>query len=172
MVRCFIAVYPIKSQKVFELQEKIVSLINGKEVERENMHITLSFLGEKQETEINEIKVKLDKITKNSYKREAILTRIKFIPNERFFRVIAIDVAGLDDLSEIIEKEVGGDVKPPHLTLFRVKNVKDKKALLEFGKIELNERIFVDKICLMKSTLMPKGPIYEVIESFELSSNQ
>jgi 2'-5' RNA ligase len=172
MVRCFIAVYPVKSQKVFELQEKIGKLIDGKEVEKENMHITLSFLGEKQESEINEIKERLDKIAKNSYKREAILTRVKFIPNERFFRVIAIDVAGLEDLSEIIEKEVGGDVKPPHLTLFRVKNVKDKKVLLEFGNIEINEKIFVDKICLMKSTLTPKGPIYEVIDSFELSSDQ
>jgi len=172
MVRCFIAVYPVKSKKIYELQEKISNLIIGKEVEKENMHITLSFLGEKQETEINSIKEKLNKIAKNSYKREAVLTRIKFIPNDRFIRVIAIDVAGLDDLSEIIEKEVGGDVKPPHLTLSRVKNVKDKKALLEFEKIEINEKIFVDKICLMKSTLTPKGPVYEVIDSFELSLYQ
>jgi len=172
MVRCFIAVYPIKSQKIYELQEKIGKLIDGKKVEKENIHITLSFLGEKQESEIDSIKEKLTTIVKNSYKREAILTGIKFIPNNKFFRVIAIDVAGLNDLSEIIEKEIGGDVKPPHLTLFRVKNVKDKKALLELGKIEINEKIFVDKICLMKSILTPKGPIYEIIDSFELSSCQ
>jgi len=98
------------------------------------------------------------------------LTKVKFIPNDKFIRVIAIDVVGLDDLSKFIEKEVGGDVKPPHLTLFRVKNIKDKKALLELEKIEINEKIFVDKICLMKSTLTPKGPIYEIIDSFELSS--
>jgi len=172
MVRCFIAVYPIKSQKIYELQEKIGNLISGKEVEKENMHITLSFLGEKDESEINSIKEKLSKTAKNSYKREVVLTKMKFIPNDKFIRVIAIDVAGLDDLSNIIEKEVGGDVKPPHLTLFRVKNVKDKKALLEFGKMEINEKILVDKICLMKSTLTPKGPIYEIIGSFELSSYQ
>jgi 2'-5' RNA ligase len=172
MVRCFIAIYPIRSKKVHELQDKIAKFINGKSVEKENMHITLSFLGEKKESEINEIKNKIDKVAKNSYKREAILTKIKFIPNENFIRVIAVDVVGLDDLSKSIEKEVGGDVKPPHLTLFRVKNVKDKKTLLEFRKIDINERIFIDKISIMKSTLTPKGPVYEVIHSFELASNQ
>jgi len=172
MVRCFIAVYPVKSQKIYELQEKIGKLVNGKEVEKENMHITLSFLGEKQESEINGIKEKLTNITRNSCKREAILTRVKFIPSDKFIRVIAIDVAGLNDLSRAIEREVGGDVKPPHLTLFRVKNIRDKKTLLKFEKIEINEKVFVDKICLMKSTLTPKGPIYEIIDSFELSSYQ
>ncbi len=172
MVRCFIAIYPIKSQKIQELQDKIANLINGKSVEKENMHITLSFLGEKNEKEINEIRNKIYRVAKNTYKREAILTKIKFIPNEHFIRVIAVDVVGLDDLSKIIEKEVGGDVKPPHLTLFRVKNVKDKKTLMEFRKIDINERILVDKISIMKSTLTPKGPVYEIIHSFDLVSNQ
>ena len=169
MVRCFIAVYPIKSEKVYELQKRIKEFIEGKEVERENMHVTLSFLGEKNERELTIIKDKLENIAKTSHKRVAILTRIKFIPNERFLRVIAIDVNGLDDLSEIIEKEIDGDIKPPHLTLFRVKNVKDKKSLIELSKIEVNEAFFVDKIHLMRSTLTPKGPIYKIEQSFDLS---
>jgi RNA 2',3'-cyclic 3'-phosphodiesterase len=169
MVRYFIAVYPIKSEIVLNLQKRIKQFIEGKAVEKENLHITLSFLGEKDEKEINEIKAKLDKISRNHNKREAILTRIKFIPNERFFRVIAIDVNGLEDLSESIEKEVGGDIKPPHLTLFRIKNVKDKKALIETSKREINEIFIVDKISLMKSTLTPKGPIYEIESEFKLS---
>jgi 2'-5' RNA ligase len=169
MVRYFIAVYPIKSEKIFNLQKKIKQFIEGKEVEKENMHVTLSFLGEKSEEEINGIKNRLSEIAKKFNKREIILTRIKFIPNEKFFRVIAIDVSGLEDLSESIEKKVGGDVKPPHLTLFRVKNVKDKKSLIELSKAEINETFLVDKIHLMKSTLTPKGPIYEVESSFNLS---
>jgi 2'-5' RNA ligase len=168
MGRYFIAIYPIKSEKIFELQKKIRPFIDGKEVEKENMHITLSFLGEKEEREIEEVKRKLEKVAKNHNRREIVLSRIKFIPNERFFRVIAVDVSGLEDLSEGIEREIGGDVKPPHLTLFRVKSVKDKKSLLEASKIEINEVLFVDKIRLMKSTLTPKGPIYEVESSFDL----
>jgi 2'-5' RNA ligase len=172
MVRCFIAIYPVKSERVYEMQEKIGKLIEGKGVEKENMHITLSFLGEKVEEEIKEIKKRLKEVAGLCYKRIATLTKIKFIPNEKFFRVIAIDVAGLDDLSEMIEKKVGGNVKPPHLTLFRVKNVKNREELLEFKKVEINENVPVERICLMKSTLTHKGPIYEVIDSFELKSYQ
>jgi 2'-5' RNA ligase len=170
MVRCFVAIYPVKSKRVYEMQEKIGKLIEGKEVEKENMHITLSFLGEKTEGEIEEIKERLKEVVSLCYKRVATLTKIKFIPNERFLRVIAIDVVGLEDLSEMVEKKVGGDAKPPHLTLFRVKNVKNRRELLEFKKVEINENVPVERICLMKSTLTRKGPIYEVISSFELKS--
>jgi len=169
MVRCFIAIYPIKFEKVYEMQRKIGELIDGKEVERENMHVTLSFLGEKGNKELEKIIEKLKEISKRYNKRMAVLTKVKLIPNEKFFRVIAIEVVGVDDLSEVVKKEIGGDVKPPHLTLFRVKRVKNRERLIELIKTEINEEIMVDKICLMKSTLTPKGPIYEVLETFELS---
>jgi 2'-5' RNA ligase len=171
MVRCFIAIYPIKSEKIYKLQQEIGKLIEGKEVEKENMHITLSFLGEINDKEVEKIKKKLKEIAEVTYKRNITLGKIKFIPSENFFRVIAIDIIGLDDIVELIKKEIGGDVKPPHLTLFRVKRVKDKSSLLEASKKEIREEIFVERICLVKSTLTPKGPIYEIIESFELRSH-
>jgi len=171
MVRCFIAIYPIKSERVYKMQKEIGKFIDGKEVEKENMHITLSFLGEKSENELVDIRKKLNEISKEYQKRIATLTRVKLIPNENFFRVIAIDVIGLDDLSEAVKRKIGGDVKPPHLTLFRVRNVKEKTKLLELIKAEINEKILVDRVCFMKSTLTPKGPIYEVLDSFELASS-
>jgi len=170
MVRCFIAIYPIKSEKVYKIQEEIGKFIDGKEVEKENMHITLSFLGERNENELTDIRKRLNEISKVYHKRTATLTRVKLIPNENFFRVIAIEVIGLDDLSEAVKRKIGGDVKPPHLTLFRVRNVREKTKILELTKSEIKEEILVDKICLMKSTLTPKGPIYEVLDVFELTS--
>ncbi len=170
MVRCFIAVYPIEIESVYKIQEELKPLIEGKEVERENMHVTLSFLGEISEMEIASIKEKLKELSKQYQKREATLTKIKLIPNERFVRVVAIDVAGLEDLSKDIKEKINGDVKPPHLTLARVKKVKDKKALIEFSrKFFLNQKIVVNDIKLMKSTLTRNGPIYEVIETFPFS---
>ena len=171
MVRCFIAIYPIKSERVYKIQEEISKFIEGKEVEKENMHITLSFLGEKSENELVDIRKKLNEISKVCEKRIATLTRVKLIPNENFFRVIAIEVIGLDDLSEAVRRKIGGDVKPPHLTLFRVRNVKEKTKLFELIKAEINEKILVDRVCFMKSTLTPKGPIYEVLDAFELASS-
>jgi len=169
MVRCFIAIYPIKSEKVYKIQEEIGKFINGKGVEKENMHITLSFLGERNENELTDIRKRLNEISKVYHKRVATLTSVKLIPNENFFRVIAIEVIGLDDLSEMVKRKIGGDTKPPHITLFRVRSVREKTKILELTKSKINEEILVDKICLMKSTLTPKGPIYEVLDVFELT---
>jgi 2'-5' RNA ligase len=171
MVRCFIAIYPVENETVYKIQKELRNFVEGKEVERENIHITLSFLGELNEEKIMEIKNKLKDLAKNYQKREALLTKIKLIPSESFFRVIAIEIVGLEDLSKEIEEKIGGDVKPPHLTLIRVKRVKDKKGLIEFcRKNSINEKILVNNIKLMKSTLTKNGPIYEVIESFHFQS--
>ncbi len=159
----------MKSEKVLEIQKKIDPFIVGKIVEAENIHITLSFLGERSEEEIKKIIERLREISSSSLKRTATLTRVKLIPSEKYIRVIAIDVIGIDDLVDIIKREIGGDVKPPHLTLFRVKEVRNREALLKITKEEINEAININKICLIKSTLTFKGPIYEIIESFELS---
>ena len=159
----------MKSEKVLELQRRMHQFIVGKRVEVENIHITLSFLGERNEEEIKRIIERLRRLSSSSLKRDAILTRVKLIPNERYIRVVAIEVVGIDDLVDTIKKEIGGDVKPPHLTLFRVKEVRNREALLKLTEEEINEHIFVDKICLVKSTLTFDGPIYEIIESFELS---
>ena len=40
MVRCFIAIYPIRSKKVHELQDKIAKFINGKSVEKEKIELS------------------------------------------------------------------------------------------------------------------------------------
>lgn len=171
MVRCFIAIYPIKNEAVYQVQREIKVFVEGKEVEKENMHVTLSFLGEINEEKVSLIKSELKKLISNYKKREILLSRISLIPNERFIKVIAIEVNGLEDLSKEIEEKIGGDVKPPHLTLMRVKRVRDKKGLIEFSKkIILNQKVEVSDIKLMKSTLTRNGPIYEIIETFEFSS--
>ena len=57
-----------------------------------------------------------------------------------------------------------------HITIARVKSVKDKKRFLEELKnIKLKKINFViDKFSLMESVLMPEEPEYKIIEEYTL----
>ena len=61
----------------------------------------------------------------------------------------------------------------PHLTVARVKNVKDKSRLSEFMKRHENTHfgtLAISNIKLKKSVLKPSGPVYEDIAVFNLSN--
>ena len=57
-----------------------------------------------------------------------------------------------------------------HLTIARVKNIKDKKEFLkELKKMEIKQIKFqVNEFYLMKSELTSKGPVYSVIKKYKL----
>lgn len=176
MTRCFIGIVipeGLKS-KIVSIQGQLKRLpIDCKMTERENLHISLSFLGEVDGNKINDISKKLDEICSRYQSFEASVSTIKFIPNENFIRVLALDVSGstLKMLGRDIEHEIGGDAKPPHLTLCRVKNIKDKQKTVEDIKsIDSNVGSFkVSSVCLIQSVLQKPGPIYTVLHESKLS---
>ena len=57
-----------------------------------------------------------------------------------------------------------------HLTIARVKSIKDReKFLQELKKIKIEKMNFVvDRFKLKKSTLTSEGPVYETIEEYKL----
>jgi 2'-5' RNA ligase len=178
MVRCFIGfVLPQNIKKhVDEIQKEIVSWpIMCKFVEVENLHVCMSFLGEVDEKEIDCIGKKLDEICKIYPKFEAVVNGVKAIPNESYIRVLALDVSDSKGIMESIRKEVvekiGGDSHPPHLTLCRVKNVSDKKSVVQ--KLEemksVGEIFHVAGMQLIKSELSRSGPVYSVIHESMLA---
>jgi len=150
--------------------------IVGKYVEKENMHVNLSFLDEITEEVSQEISAKMDMIAKGCKKFMASVCSLKAIPNEKFVRVIAFDVEQekelLNSLSMKIQKSIGGDVKPPHVTLCRVKGIKDKKKFretLEKYKTVCFADFEVSSIQLIKSELGTEGPIYSVLHESKFS---
>jgi 2'-5' RNA ligase len=178
MVRCFIAIAvpdDIKT-RVSHLQEQLKELpIDCKFVEYESMHLTLSFLGEVDEKKIEEIKENIDNICKKFFKIEVRVCGLKTIPSESYMRVIALDVfdnkGDLIQLANEIKNTVGGDVKPPHLTICRVKNVRNKNEVI--SKLNVWRgfdagSFLIAKIVLMKSELSREGPTYEVLHASEL----
>jgi 2'-5' RNA ligase len=176
MVRCFVGLFiPTEiKEKIIKIQNQIQKLpITLKLVEAENLHICLSFLGEVKEEKIKNICEKLDSICKRYNKFEVEISGIKLIPSENYVRVLALDVKNnmLESIRKDVEKEIGGDSKPLHLTLCRIKKIEDKKETIKkIKKIESEVGKFeVEKISLIKSILQKSGPIYtSLYDSFLL----
>ncbi len=139
-----------------------------------DFHLTLKFLGDIPENKIEEIKNILKEIRVKEF--NAALSGIGFFPSETYIKVIWI---GLSPEKEIYELQQKIDSKladlfrkddrfKPHLTLARVKFIKDKiKFIRELKKIKIDRKEFnVSDFKLIKSTLTPEGPVYEDLAVF------
>jgi 2'-5' RNA ligase len=158
-----------------EIKEEIVKIqnqlseFNGKKTKFENLHLTLKFLGEINEEEIEEIKKRLKKIKLNSF--EAEINSMGVFSD----RIVWLNVKNCEELQkEIDEKLLGFFEKEKrfmgHLTIARVKYIQNKKEFLEeIKKIKISEMKFeVKNFNLKKSTLTEKEPVYEDIEVYNL----
>lgn len=134
-------------------------------VEKENLHLTLRFLGE---VDPNQVIKALEDVEFEPFTVK--LEGVGFFPNEKFVRVVWIGVGKgseeIERLHEEVEKRLGKDERfVPHVTVARA------KGRVEVLKKEFSSDEFeVGSFSLFKSTLTPKGPIYEVIASFPIHS--
>ena len=145
----------------------------GKKTELENLHLTLKFLGEVEEKTVEEIKEKLREIKIEKFKTEIDEIGI-FSPN--FIRIVWLHMKDCDNLQKQIDNALKNLFEPEkrfmsHLTIARIKGIKDKKRFLQdLEKIKIEKIKFkVDKFYLMKSELTAEGPRYSVLEEYNLS---
>ncbi len=174
---------------VYDLTKKIKSQV--KWVEKENFHVNLKFLDEVAENNIEEIK-NIIKQTINyqlpaCFAMRSIAGRLTTVqigdvlvfPHINQPRVIGLNITFADDLTKLattlnknleqlpyIQKEF----KPfhPHLTLGRIKfNLTEiEKGII--SNIKFNEKFEAKEICLFESQLSSNGPVYKIIEKFNL----
>lgn len=175
-IRCFIAV-DVKdsevSNKITQIQQDLRSTgAQLKLVTPENLHFTLHFLGNIDVERIPELETIIDEIKGESFPLELVGLGC-FRPSRP--RVIWIGcTTGADELIHH-QKVLGSLLRTagfaaenrkysPHLTIARVRSGQNRVQLmklvqqhanLEFGVLNVNS------IMLKKSTLTPKGPIYE-----------
>ncbi len=150
-------------------------------VEPENLHITIKFLGEINEATAEEVKKALAEIAKKYRKHRVRVKGIGVFPNPNYVRVIWAGIEndeGIKAIARDVEREMRrlGFKKDKdfvaHITIGRVKFVRDKLELEMALKDLANEdfgEFDVEAIELKKSTLTPKGPIYETVARFELA---
>jgi len=178
-MRCFLAIELANEAKEELLRiQKILPEAKMKFVEPENLHLTLKFLGELEDFQVNKIKAALEKI--NFKKFQARLGSVGVFPLPTFVRVVWVSLEPAEKVKELhkqidsaLEKEKfrADRAFESHITLTRVKFIKDKE---EFSKKLKELRIkplefTVEKFVLMKSTLTEQGPIYEKIREYTLN---
>jgi 2'-5' RNA ligase len=178
-MRVFICVWiPEKLRdRIKKIQEDMKNLpMKAKFVEVENLHFTISFLGERNQEEITMLKSKLDKSVKKVKVFSVKLEGLKTIPNPNFIRVIGVDVKDKDNVANLIKKvtgSVGGKYYlEQKVTLCRVKKILDKQKIKNFINANQNIKVgtfLVTRVSLVKSTLTKHGPVYETIHESYLA---
>ncbi len=153
-------------------------------VEPENLHITLKFLGEVKENDVNEIKNIIKNVCKGFKPFKVSVKGLGFFGSEKYIRVLWFDICEgkdelvklmgkLDDTLGYIRKETGSMV--PHLTIGRVKSGRNREKLLKkihsLSDVNIGEFV-VKEIKLKESILTKDGPIYHDVEVFKLGKDE
>jgi 2'-5' RNA ligase len=185
MKRTFIAV---KVDTGEELRNAITSLRAGlrneyiKWVDISNMHVTLAFLGDTDETMIKTV----DSMLKNDFAGFGVihfrLTGFGVFRNFNDPRIIWTGIENADRLVKAHEIVKNGleplDIKledrqfEPHLTIGRIKDVRDKnnlkKLIQEYAGIQLQD-VTISEIVHYESVLLPTGPLYKPVSRVMLN---
>ncbi len=140
-------------------------------VRKENMHLTLRFIGEIPNDAVGRIKKKLEEVRFSPF--AARFRGAGVFPSENYVRVVWIGVEseGLLSLASAVKDamkgEKGDERFSAHLTIARVKRKIDAKTFLEKHKDNEFGECEVKSFELMKSELQPGiPPRYTIIASF------
>lgn len=183
-IRTFIAIEISEEikEKISQIQERIkqADSLKGKWVSKNNIHLTLKFLGDTRLSDIEKIKDKIRDCLLDEKSIDCILTNIGVFPNERFTRVIWAGIKKGDiqiiSLAKKLEKSLlklgfkkeKRDFKA-HLTICRPKQILNhgqfKSVLDEINQSFQPQDFIINKITLFESKLTSQGPIYTALFS-------
>ncbi len=156
------------------------SMIRGKVTARQNIHLTLKFIGERKDDDINDIIDMLYKSHESIAPFDVTIKGIGAFPKNNNPKIIWTGIIEneLTTLSKNIDNNLSKigikkDNKPfsPHITIFRAKEVYKHSDINDVIESLNDVMIGVQHISsfnLMKSTLTPSGPIYTTIEVITL----
>lgn len=177
-IRCFISAELPEDVKSYleRLNEEFGRTSGVNFVPKENMHLTLAFLGEINAPELEEIVRKTGEIAGCFGPIPCSLGKIDAIPQKRP-RLIWVSVNDGKRLSEIhtaLKSAIGfeeqGREFDRHITLARIKSAsaagKISQKVRELKILQMNFRI--ERICVMESRLAPEGAAYSVIKRMNL----
>ena len=169
--------------RMFSSLKAILAAENIKWVEAANIHLTLAFLGDTDEKRIRVLNRMLSDTCIGFGEFDFNLTGTGVFKNFRDPRVLWVgiqSVGRLIQLNNIIAEGLKLNVFEteerefkPHLTLGRVKSLRDTenlKILLESYRDVQFQIVQVSEVILYESILMQNGPIYKPLGIYRISA--
>ncbi|MFH1064266.1 MAG: RNA 2',3'-cyclic phosphodiesterase [Candidatus Woesearchaeota archaeon] len=161
------------SESLFAVQKALD--FDGKSTKPKEFHLTLKFFGEVDEEKLSILIDGLSGITFKSF--EAQLSEVGVFPDKNDPKVVWAGLRPHDAIC-VLQQQVDTAMQKlgfepdkrfhPHLTLARIKFIKDKAEFSEMlDSLKLEPLKFtVGSLKLFKSTLTPEGPVYDVLREF------
>jgi len=152
-------------------------------VKPENIHLTLKFLGGQDPETLQKIRTILDKLAQDYTDYVMEISNVGGFPKLETPRVIWVGLSSGDKETKLIAKVLDEKINKlgipkeerafsSHITIGRVRSPLNRDKLVAGLKIcaipEGKLKFTADKITLYKSTLIPGGPVYEVIHETNL----
>lgn len=173
MKRVFISIdIPEQIKEEIEGIQNIIPEFLGKKTEKENLHLTLKFLGSVSDEVIVKINERLKDI--NFSRFDTTIDSLGFF-SEKYIRIIWLHLTNCDELQKEIDIVLSGLFEKEkrfmsHLTIARVRQVKNKiKFLDSLKKIRFSEIKFrIDSFRLKESILSSEKPVYKTLAKYDL----
>lgn len=181
-IRCFVAfdvAEPPIIERVSSLQREFMGLdASLRPVDPASLHVTLQFLGEVRAGQIGAIADELSSVVFRPFR--LILRGLGYFPGGGRVNVIWIGAEDPEGVLSSVQRGVSSRLSKlgfrpdkefsSHITILRVKSVRDKPRLLALVEknrnIEIGE-VRLEKLKLKKSVLTPTGPIYSDLHVVE-----
>ncbi|MDD8019653.1 MAG: RNA 2',3'-cyclic phosphodiesterase [Acidobacteriota bacterium] len=174
-----------------DIKDRLVSLVNHlkplsrdiKWVARENYHLTLKFLGEISDSEVEEVKGAMEKVVGRHHSFNLKLKGLGSFPSGTSrIRVVWVGIDGGEELLSL-QKDMEDELEKkgfpkesrsfsPHLTVGRAKipekQQKLANELVNNNQLELGSML-IENIIFFQSILHPQGPEYRALSRHLLS---
>jgi 2'-5' RNA ligase len=150
-------------------------------VDEKNLHFTLKFLGKTDEAEVTTITKALENIAQTTQAIDIRIENLGIFGSRYDPRVIWAGIESSETLlalgENVLNKLDEAGFKRdrqnfvPHITLGRIKHIRDKKLLkvvIDRNKDIWHQNDRINSIYLYESILRPEGPQYKVVKTFHL----
>jgi len=184
MKRTFLAI-PVKaSGTLLNLLENMKEELPDKSikwVDPATLHITIKFIGDTEDRLIPLISGELEEIGRDFRVKEGFLAGLGYFSAHGIPNVLYANIEGFEGVEEIarriavaLERLGIPDEKrdfSPHLTLARIRFIRDKRRFLEMvrnNEAKMIQPVRMDRIVFYQSTLLPGGPVYKPLKTIRL----
>ena len=170
-------------EKIFAISQKVAKQIPLRLVAKENLHLTMVFLSERNENQAEQIKKVLKSVAEGFSPFTLVLKDLAVFPDNKRPRGIWFNVGGQKEkLFSLYKKIVDGLLKEgliieqkylnfsPHCTIGRIpEKIKMPGNITQkISWVNLNEGFNVEKVILYQSKLSSAGSTYFKLAEYEL----